>query len=134
VLSFKLDCGRSVSVVAFYSQPTFLNLMLGLSNRHINDDIISKCLTEMTPLWGRRKVHMVPPRIDQSDPNHPTLPPVRYTAWLTCYEPISKENHGSELVVVWFREECSEDEPFRKILHDGIRSLPWDELAEDFVC
>jgi len=84
-------------------------------------------------LWGRHKVHIVPPKIDESNADHPTLPPVRFTAWLECSEPLSKENHASALVVVWFRDEYSESEPLIKILHDGIRSVPWDELAEDLV-
>ena len=130
--SFKLDCGRFVTVDAFYSQRTYSGLMLGRPNRQLNEEIISRCLTEMAPLWGRRKVHVVPPTIKEPLTDHPALPHFRYTAWLECNEPLSKENHGSTLVVVWFRDEASEDEPLKKILYDGIRSLPWDELAEDF--
>jgi len=72
-----------------------------------------------------------PPEIDDSDPAHPELPPIRFTAWLTCYQPIEEPNAGSELVVVWFRGECS-GEPLDKVVNDAIRALPWEQLAQDF--
>jgi hypothetical protein len=130
-LFFDLDCGRSVAVDALYYQRTYLSLFEGRPNRKLNESILEKVRREMTPLWGDRRVHIIPPAIDDSDPTHPVLPRVRFTVWLTCYQPIKEPNAGSELVVVWFREECS-GEPLDKIIGDAIRSLPWEELAQDF--
>jgi hypothetical protein len=76
-------------------------------------------------------VYVIPPEVNESDPAHPLLPLVRFTAWLTCYQPIAEPNAGSELVVVWFREECR-GEPLDKIVSDAIRSLPWEAVAQDF--
>jgi hypothetical protein len=130
-LFFDLDCGRFVAVDALYYQRTYLSLLEGRPNREMNDRILDKVRTEMAPLWGSRRVYVIPPEINESDPAHPVLPKMRFTAWLTCYKPIAEPNAGSELVVVWFREECP-GEPLEKIVGDAIRSLPWEELAEDF--
>jgi hypothetical protein len=130
-LFFDLDCGRSVAVEALYYQRTYLSLLEGRPNQDMNDRILEKVRTEMAPLWGNRRVYVVPPAINESDPKHPVLPPVRFTAWLCCYQPIKEPNAGSELVVVWFQEECT-DEPLDEIVHDAIRSLAWEELAQDF--
>ncbi|MEQ8789871.1 MAG: hypothetical protein RIC55_26490 [Pirellulaceae bacterium] len=129
---FDLDCGRSVAVDALYYQRTYLSLLEGRPNREMNDRILEKVRSEMAPLWGKRRVHVIPPAINESDRTHPVLPRVRFTVWLTCYQPIQEPNAGSELVVVWFREECA-GEPLDEIVSSAIRSLPWDELAEDFA-
>jgi len=130
-LFFDLDCGRSVAVEALYFLRTYLGLLEGRPDREMNDRILAQVRTEMVPLWGERRVHVIPPVIDESDPAHPALPRLRFTAWLCCYQPIREPNAGSELVVVWFREECP-GEPLDKVVGDAIRSLPWVELARDF--
>jgi len=116
---------------AFYFEYTYLSLLEGRPNREMNDDIVKKAAHEMRPLWGDRQTHVIPPAVDESDPQHPALPPVRFTVWLTCYQPINPENAGSELVVVWFQSECS-GQPIDQIIANGIRQLPWDKLARDF--
>src|ERR1700722_15231273 len=98
---FQLDCGRSVAVDALYFQRTYLSLLEGRPTRELNDSILAKVRKEMVPLWGERKGYIPPTAIDETDPEHPVLPSVRFTAWLTCYQPIREPNAGSELVVVW---------------------------------
>ena len=93
---FELDCGRSVTVDAFYYQRTYISLLEGLPNPKMNERILEKCRTALIPLWGKRKVHVVPPETDESDPEHPVMPPVQVTAWLTCYYPILNPNAGVE--------------------------------------
>jgi hypothetical protein len=129
---FKLDCGRSVAVDALYYQRTYLSLLEGRPDREMNERIIEAARMEMHWLWGDRQVYVIPPRIDESNPKHPMLPQVRFTAWLCCYEPIKPPNFGSELVVVWFRNECH-GEALEDIVNDAIRSLPWDKVARDFI-
>lgn len=128
---FDLECGRHVVVDAFYYFRTYISLLEGRPNRRMNDDIITKAKKMMQPLWGERRTHVIPPAIDESDPAHPCLPPVCLIAWLTCFEPIVAGNTGSELVVVWFREEF-EGQSMGRVIADGIQSIRWEELAADF--
>jgi hypothetical protein len=131
-LFFDLDCGRSVAVEALYYQRTYLSLLLGRPDQEMNDCILEETRTEVAGLWNARRVYVIPPLINESDPAHPVLPPVCLAARLCCYQPIAEPNAGSALVVVWFREECP-DEPMDKIVSNAIRSLPWEDLAEDFA-
>jgi hypothetical protein len=77
-----------------------------------------------------RALSAIPAAVSESDPAHPILPQVRFTDWLCCYQSIAEPNAGSELVVVWSREECP-GEPLDKIIAEAIRSLLWEELAQD---
>jgi hypothetical protein len=130
-LFFDLDCGRSVAVEALYYQRTYLSLLEGRPNREMSDRILKQARTEMAPLWGERRVYVIPPEVNESDPAHPALPPLRFTAWLCCYQPIEAPNAGSQLVVVWFWQKCP-GEPLDKIVGDAIRSLPWENVAQAF--
>lgn len=127
----ELDCGRSVALQALYYQRTYLSLLDGLPNLRLNDRLLEGVRTELEPVWGKRRVHVIPPEIDTSDPLHPTLPPVRFTAWLCDHLPVREPNAGSELVVVWFGEECG-DQPLDRLVGDAVRALPWETLAQDF--
>ena len=119
-------------VDAFYLQHTYIGMLEGYPNRSLNEHIIKKASSDMSLLWGDRCTYIVPPSVDESDPLHPALPPVRASAWLICVDPIKAGYHGSELVVVWFRSDCS-GESIEQIISDGIRHLPWITLAQDFI-
>jgi hypothetical protein len=119
-------------VDAFYCRDTYIGLLEGLPDRRLNEETLERARAQMRPLWGERKTCLVPPVLDRSDPEHPLLPPVCLTAWLTCFQPIKEPNAGSELVVVWFRGPFA-GEPMEQVLAEGIRALPWEELAEDFA-
>ena len=58
---FTLECGRKVAVDAFYYQRTYLSLLEGRPNKEMNDRIIERCNSEMRPLWGERRVYVIPP-------------------------------------------------------------------------
>jgi uncharacterized protein (TIGR02996 family) len=128
---FELDCGRTVAVGTFFCERTYIGLLEGRPHRQLNEELLEQARTRMRPLWGERKTYLVPPVIDQSDPEHPQLPPVCLTAWLTCFQPIKEPNAGSHLVVVWFRGAFA-GEPMEQVIAEGIRALRWEELAEDF--
>lgn len=131
MLKFTLDCGRTVKLDSFHYTRTYLCLLCGLPDEEFNEKLISKAKNEMIPLWGKRKVHVIPPKIDDSA-KYPMLPLTQFFAWLSCEEPIFEQNAGSELVVIWFRDEFDDKEPLARIIHEGIRSLSWENIAEDF--
>lgn len=132
VLFLTLDCGRRVVLDAFDYALTYAGTIAGRPNARANAKIIAHALTERDSSWGKRTTHLIPPVIDDSDPDHPKLPPVCLRAWLWCNDPIDPEYMGSDLVVVWFAEECHA-EPIADVVFRAIRGLPWDELAEDFI-
>jgi hypothetical protein len=127
-----LDCGRLINVKAFYYQWTYEGFMIGRPNRKQTDLMLEGVRTRMVPLWGEHRVHVIPPVVNEKDPDHPRLPRVQFAAHLYCDEPIDEQNDASELVVVWFQEECP-NEPLDRVIWQAIRSLPWNDLAEDFI-
>ncbi len=126
-----LDCGREVSFDAFHYSVTYSGLLEGRPTKKMNARICESALDRAGSMWGKRKVHMVPPKTNEKDPDHPRLPEVEITVWLTCNDPIDPSFDGSELVAVFYRDEWK-DESLYDVIHGGVRSIPWDELAYDF--
>ena len=131
MLFLTLDCGRKVSVDAIDYGRTYACLLEGRPNADLNARIVERALTERDATWGKRPTHVIPPAMDLADPAHPVLPPARFRAWLTCYEPVDPVFMGSHLVVLWFAEECH-NEPLADVVFRAVRGLPWETLAEDF--
>jgi len=129
MLLLTLDCGRQVYLDAFEYSRTYAGLFDGLPNAEINSHIIEWARAKET--WGPRKTHMLRPVVDTRDPSHPVLPPALLRAWVWCNDPIDPAFMGSELVVVWFAEECHA-EPIADVVFRAIRGLPWEQLAQDF--
>jgi hypothetical protein len=132
MLFLKLDCGREVSLDSFDYRRTYAGLLMGRPDAEINAEIIQGAITAHEKSWGERAVHLISPEVDLRDPDHPVLPPVLLRAWLVCYQPINPAFMGSELVVVWFAEECHA-EPISEVIFRAVRALPWEQLAADFV-
>ena len=128
----RLDCGRDVSIDSFDYSHTYAGLTLGVPNARINDRILASAIASCEQSWGKRKLHVIPPTVDlRRGPEYPTLPPVLLRTWLLCSVPVGRSSEGSELVVIWFSEEC-QHESIEQIVFRAIRGLPWDDLAEGF--
>jgi hypothetical protein len=131
MLSLTLDCGRQVTLDAFDYKRTYLGLLEGRPDAEMNARIIERALDEREGSWGLRKTHLIPPVIDERDPEHPVMPPACLRAWVWCNDPIDPAFMGSALVVVWFADECHAD-TIADVVFRAIRGLPWEQLAEDF--
>ena len=125
MLSFTLDCGRIVYLDSLQYCRTYAGLLGGRPNQRFNDEITVRACAN-----ANRPVHLVPPIIDNSDPQHPSLPPVETSADLWCNDPIG-DGMGSHATIVWYRETW-DDQSLKDVVLDGIRHVTWNSVAVDF--
>jgi hypothetical protein len=126
MLSFELDCGRSVYLSRIEYNRTYGGLYAGSPNEKYNNTLIENARSRT-----HRPAFVVPPKIDNSEPEHPTLPPIEMIAEVWCNDPISPEWMGSHLAIIWYRE-AWENESLREVVQDGIGGVDWDNVAVDF--
>jgi hypothetical protein len=112
-----------------YSYKTYSGCLEGLPDpEHVYDGIRK----QIEKLWGSREIHFIPPatktiqmnmawHIEQKE----MLPRWTHIIWATGPEQ-DPENHGSELVIVWFT-----DTPIFNA-NDIVESVDWKNLAKDF--
>jgi hypothetical protein len=106
----RLDCGRYVSIDSFDYSRTYAGLTVGVPNARINDRILASAINSCERSWGKRKLHVIPPVVDlHRGPEYAILPPVLLRTWLQCSVPVGLGSEGSELVVIWFSEECQHE-------------------------
>ncbi len=131
MISFDLNNGRNVYVDSFFYDRTYSGLMEGKPVKWVNDAVIEDLEHRVARIWGGRRHHIIPPVIDDTDPEHPQLPPVIISVMLTSFKPVKNEADSSLLVVSFFCDEIT-DKPLPKIIYENIRTISWDDLAEDF--
>lgn len=131
MITFDLESGRSITADAYEYSRTYLELMEGLPNARLNRRILDEAQKKARTLWGKRKVYLVPPECDRSEPESPALPPSQYIVWLTCHEPVNSKFSASELVVVFYSS-LPEDTPITQVFQKYLQHLNWEHLAFDF--
>ena len=131
MISFDLNNGRNVYVDALYYDRTYSGLLEGKPTKQVNDAILEDLEHRVGRIWSDRRHHIIPPVIDDTDPEHPQLPPVIISVMLTSFKPVKNEADSSLLVVSFFCDEIT-DKPLPKIIYENIRTISWDDLAEDF--
>lgn len=133
MLFFELTCGSTVYLDDFHYSRTYGGLLEGSPNAEMNARIVKRAMERMEPIWGKRKTHLIPPEIDHSDPQHPSLPSTELTAWLTCNEPNDSHFDGSELVLIWYVDDGEfELSSIHEVTSRALKQINWSELAEDF--
>lgn len=128
--SVRLNCGTTVSVISTHYDRTYGGLLEGQPGQKVNAFIL-KGIKDGPTHWGVRKSHFIEPLLDWTNPSHPRLPPVVFSAWLTSNHPLDPRYCGSELVVTWLTDECHFDS-MSDIVARAVRGLTWRSLAGDF--
>jgi hypothetical protein len=131
MITFNLDSEQSISVDAYKYSRTYMSLMDGLPNARLNSRLVDDAQKRARSLWGERKVHVIEPEYDLTEPEHPKLPASQYIAWLTCHEPVNPKFMASELVVLFYSS-LPEDTPITQVFQQHLHHLNWEHLAHDF--
>lgn len=129
-MTVTLASDNSISLDSLYIERTYAGLLEGFPTSEMNARILADAASKMTPLWGARATHVIPPVTIQIR-GRTIFPELMYFAWLSSNTPIKPEFMGSELVVVWFASERV-DVPISTIVSEALRDLPWARLAQDF--
>ena len=125
---FELSSGLRVILEALHVTRTYGGLLEGLPTQRMNNEILATLPSRMTPLWGKRKTHIVPPSPHEKHGGI-FLPKLIYLAWLSSLGAIHSDFIYSELVIVWFGAEQL-DTPLQSLVSEAIRNVPWEDLAE----
>jgi len=139
--NFTLDCGHDVSLTDFEYRHAYGDYLEVEPRDEIHEKIIKTTLKGIQKRWGERTTYVVPPviRTQYQQPKkpgekpipHPELPCIEIVAYLTSRTTKEPGFDGSELIVIWYRNEWK-NESLRDVIYDGIRTIPWDDVAEDF--
>lgn len=114
------------TIDSFYSYRTYAGNLEGAPAIEVMYRAIEHNVEKM---WGDRSLHIIKPvirKIKGRLQEYEMLPSWTHIAWVKGPE-MDPENHGSELVVVWFS-----DESCFNGYDDIISKVEWEKYAKDF--
>ncbi len=113
----------------YYSYRTYSGCLEGVPSV---ESVYSGIKLKAKAMWGVRATHIIEPALKKIRANMAhhieeieMLPEWTHIAWVNGPEK-DPENHGSELVLIWF----SDDPSFN--VNDIVESVDWSAHAEDF--
>ena len=139
-LKFDLDDGHQVRLESLNYGFTYSAILAGYPTEDMNERILKRALSKMDKLWGLRATYIVPPTRNRvvggaygygGRPPRVDLPRIEICTWLQSKTTFEKWSMGSELVVIWYRDNW-QNESLYEVVYEGIRKVPWPDHAEDY--
>jgi hypothetical protein len=128
-ITFKLQGGRLVWVVAFRYSGTYDSLLEGRPSADLNKRIVEERM-KASQLRAWDKMYLLPPETRTDDRGGVHMPPICCSAELMS-SPMNQQMHGSSLTVVWFTPPFF-SEPLSAFIEKSLAALPWEQNAKDF--
>ncbi|MFC1435232.1 hypothetical protein ACEZDB_31780 [Streptacidiphilus sp. N1-3] len=134
-----LASGRTIGLAELRMSSTYGGLLEGYPFKRMNDLKLSSLATSAANAFPARPVHLVPPAREHPDQTPGAFGPVELLPAVTCIgsftsAALSAEHDAvlycSALTVVWFQAVPAV--PSGDDAEQALRSIPWDEAAEDF--
>jgi len=143
-LLFSLADGREVEIDGYSVSRTYAGLFEGLPTRESNEAAIRNAQRDLGKLWGKRLVHVVPPKVTpitglradviERYPNAEKLPDFLCMVQITSHKTVLPDGEacGSHAFLIWFQGLDGMNESILEQAKRILGGLSWAEVAEDW--
>lgn len=134
-----LPSGRSIELTELRMSATYEGMLEGYPCQRINDMKVSGLLRQAEHAFSFAPVHLVPPSREYPDQTAGPFGPVEVLPSVACIgvfgstavDPeLDAVLHRSALIVAWFQ--ATPEIPSGQDADPALRSIRWDELAQDY--
>ncbi|MET9535877.1 hypothetical protein ABZY02_35915 [Streptomyces sp. NPDC006649] len=134
-----LSSGRSIELTELRMSTTYGGMLEGYPCQRINDMKVSGLLRQAEHAFSFAPVHLVPPSREYPDQTGGAFGPVEVLPSVACIgvfgstavDPeLDAVLHRSALIVAWFQ--AAPEIPSGQDADPALRSIRWDELAQDY--
>lgn len=120
-----------VRIDSYHLRRTYLGLLEGKPDRKINQEIVESFTQSLQEVWGHRTLLMIWQKEGLVSAPADVLPAWICAAWASSDFPPREDDHGSELVIVWFEESISNMD-IESCTARIINLLDWQKYATGF--
>jgi hypothetical protein len=111
---------------------TYLGMLEGLPNRQDADEEI-----ESARVFVRNNFHgpepvVIPPKLYDATSVSPILPPLRFAAQIRTFEPLTDEDNGSWMNLIWFAE-IDDDKTTKAFIEEALKQIDWKASASGYL-
>ncbi|WP_329274588.1 hypothetical protein [Streptomyces sp. NBC_00691] len=133
-----LSSGRSIELTELRMSSSYGGMLEGYPCKIINDMRVGGLQRQAELAFPSRPVHLVPPSREYPDQTPGAFGPVEVLPAVACIGALRSTAvaseldpvlHRSALIVVWFQTTL--DVPSGEDADLGLRSIRWEELAQD---
>ncbi|MFD3735913.1 hypothetical protein [Streptomyces sp. NPDC058632] len=134
-----LSSGRSIELTELRMSSTYEGMLEGYPCKRINDLKVNGLQRQAERAFPSTPVHLVPPFREYPDQTAGAFGPVEVLPSVACVgvfrstavaAELDPVLHRSTLTVVWFQP--VPDIPLGEDADLALRSIPWEELAQDY--
>ncbi|NEA46732.1 hypothetical protein [Streptomyces sp. SID10815] len=134
-----LSSGHSIELTELRMSSTYGGMLEGYPCKLINDMKVRSLQKQAERAFTSRPVHLVPPSREYPDETAGAFGPVEVLPSVACIglfrstavaSELDPVLHRSALTVVWFQ--TGVDVPSGEDADLGLRSICWEELAQDY--
>ncbi|WP_326756803.1 hypothetical protein OIE73_39390 [Streptomyces hirsutus] len=134
-----LSSGRSIELTELRMSSTYGGMLEGYPCKPINDMKVRSLQRQAERSFSSTPVHLVPPSREYPDQTVGAFGPVEILPSVACIgafrstavaPELDPVLHRSALTVVWFQTVV--DVPSGEDADSALRSIHWDELAQDY--
>ena len=127
----KLPSGWTAWVDRLDVRRNYLGFLGGLPcHGQVNAEIESAKDFVRSTFHGPEPV-VIPPKLYDAHSIWPVLPPLRFAAQIIAYEPLTKDDEGSWVNLIWFAE-INDDKSIKAFVEEALKQVDWRASASGY--
>jgi hypothetical protein len=121
----------NIRIDGYHLSRTYAGLLEGKPGHAINQELVEDFTRSLVKVWGPRTTLVIWPEGGPVSTPTSELPAWTCAAWASSDFSLSEDDHGSELVVVWFEASIA-NVSIEKCATQVLLSLDWQKHATGF--
>jgi NAD-dependent SIR2 family protein deacetylase len=126
-----LPCGWIVWVDHLDVRRTYGGMIEGLPWRQLTDDEIESARVFVRTNFHGPEPVVIPPKLYDAKSKSPILPALRFAAQIRTFEPLTEEDEGSWMNLIWFAE-IDDDKTTKAFIEEALNQIDWKASASGF--
>jgi NAD-dependent SIR2 family protein deacetylase len=128
----RLSSGWTAWVDHLDVRRTYLGMETGLTGRaDVNEEIESARAFVRNNFHGPEPV-VIPPKLYDATSVSPILPALRFAAQIRTFEPLTDEDSGSWMNLIWFAE-IDDDKTTKVFIEEALKQIDWKASASRYL-
>ena len=112
-------------------QRNYLGMITGLAGTPYVNGAIERATEFVRKHFKGPEPVVIPPKVFDATSDYGVLPPLRFAAQISSGEPITEDDDGSWMNLIWFAE-IDDDKSIKAFVEEALRQVDWKRQAEGY--
>ena len=112
-------------------QRNYLGMITGLAGTPYVNGAIERATEFVRKHFKGPEPVVIPPKVFDATSDYGVLPPLRFAAQISSREPITEDDYGSWMNLIWFAE-IDDDKSIKAFVEEALAQVDWKKQAEGY--